>query len=72
MLSRTPSLKELALLRGAYDRDAALFAGQPTEASKLLDQGESPMPRKIGRPELAAWTQVASILLNLDETITRQ
>ena len=72
VLSRTPSLKELALLRGAYDRDAALFAGQPTEASKLLDQGESPMPRKISRPELAAWTQVASILLNLDETITRQ
>ncbi len=72
VLSRNPSPKELTLLRAAYARDAERYRSAPADADKLLEQGEAPMPRKFPRPELAAWTEVASILLNLDETITRQ
>jgi len=38
----------------------------------LLTVGESPRRTKIDAAELAAWTTVASTILNLDETITRQ
>jgi hypothetical protein len=34
--------------------------------------GESPRDKRIDVAELAAWTTVASAILNLDETITKQ
>ncbi|WP_051669495.1 DUF1553 domain-containing protein [Bryobacter aggregatus] len=71
-LSRTATARELQLIRSAYSRAQARYTKSPAEADHFLSQGESPLPRKISRPELAAWTNVASILLNLDETITRQ
>ena len=33
--------------------------------------GQSPIPADIDPAELAAWTSVARVLLNLHETITR-
>ena len=45
------------------DRQAAL---------KLLGVGESPRDERLDVAELAAWTTVASAILNLDETITKQ
>ena len=39
---------------------------------KLLGIGESPRNEKLNPAELAAWTMVASTVLNLDETITKQ
>ena len=45
------------------DKDAAL---------KLLEIGESGYDRNLDVSELAGWTIVASILLNLDETITKE
>jgi len=41
-------------------------------ARKLLEVGESKFDRKLDASELAAWTTVASTILNLDETITRE
>jgi len=38
----------------------------------LLAIGESPSNGNAGAEELAAYMMVASIILNLDETITRQ
>ena len=49
---------------------AADFTAKPDEAAKLLKVGETPAPA-IPAPELAAWTMVASQILNLDETLTR-
>ena len=37
----------------------------------LLAAGESPRDERIPVPEHAAWTQVASLVLNLSETVTR-
>jgi hypothetical protein len=34
--------------------------------------GESPRPAEADAPELAAYTMVANLLLNLDETITKE
>jgi hypothetical protein len=72
VLSRKPTPKEQALIEAAKARFTKRFEANPKDAIALLDQGEAPMPRKLPRTELAAWTQIASMLLNLDETITRQ
>jgi len=72
VLNRKPTEKERALILETKVRFTQRYTAAKNEANQLLDQGEAPMPRKLPRIELAAWTQVASLLLNLDETITRQ
>jgi hypothetical protein len=47
------------------------FRKQPEDAAKLIATGEKPAPADVDVPELAAWTMIASQILNLDETITR-
>jgi len=47
------------------------FTAQPDAANKLLTGGSSKVDTTIESGELAAWTSVASILLNLDETISK-
>lgn len=39
---------------------------------KLLTQGDSARDEQLPVSELAAYSTVASLLLNLDETITKQ
>ena len=41
-------------------------------AHMLLSVGVSQIPKNINVAELAAWTNVASLILNLDEVITRE
>ena len=53
------------------DKFAAFRADLPS-AQKLLATGRSPAPTDLDAAELAAWTVTANILLNLDETITRE
>ncbi|EDY18305.1 hypothetical protein CfE428DRAFT_4089 [Chthoniobacter flavus Ellin428] len=36
-----------------------------------MHNGESTPPANLPEPELAAWTLVANLLLNLDETVTK-
>lgn len=72
VLSRKPMPKERQIIQAAKDRFSQRYQAAPQEANRLLDQGEAPLSRKLSRVELAAWTQVASLMLNLDETITRQ
>jgi hypothetical protein len=71
MLSRAPSEKELAILKRLLERERDAFKAKPEEAKKLLAVGESPRDEKLDTVELAAWTVVASTLLNLDETMTK-
>jgi Protein of unknown function (DUF1553)/Protein of unknown function (DUF1549) len=59
-----PLLKFLAKQRTAY-------ALQADAASALLRTGLAPLPPEEQRAEVAAWTQVCRVILNLHETITR-
>lgn len=70
-LSRTPQTEELATLRTALETRLEYFRANPDEASKLLEIGTSPIPQQLDRAELAAYTTVARILLNLSEFITK-
>jgi hypothetical protein len=69
--ARTPGTAELDLLRRALDQHRAKYRAHPDLAQKLLKIGESPVNEKLDAPELAAWTLVSSVLLNLDETVTK-
>jgi len=68
---RLPSERESAVLRKIYDRQLSLYQSDPKAADALLHVGESPVNEKFDKAELAAWTMVASTILNLDETITK-
>ena len=71
VLARHPSAEELEIVRAALGEHLAKYQAAPEAAGKLLRQGESPPRAGLAEPELAAWTLIANLLLNLDETITR-
>ncbi len=71
VLSRAPREQELAILRQILEKQNARFAASPEATAKLLSAGESPRDESLDQAELAAWTIVASTLLNLDETLTK-
>ena len=66
-----PREATLAVLKQAYEEELAVFAADSERANKLLAIGESPRDASIDPAEHAALMIVMSIILNLDETITR-
>jgi hypothetical protein len=70
--ARPPTGKESGVLRGLLKGRLDAYRKDPKSAIKLLAVGESPYDKKLDAAELAAWTTVASTILNLDETITKQ
>ena len=69
--ARTPTREERGLLGEALKTHRTHFAAAPAEAAKVLTNGESKPKAVLPAPEFAAWTMVANLLLNLDETVTR-
>ena len=47
------------------------YQKDPAAAEALLKTGAAPVAANLNKPELAAWTHIARVLLNLHETITR-
>jgi Protein of unknown function (DUF1553)/Protein of unknown function (DUF1549)/Concanavalin A-like lectin/glucanases superfamily/Planctomycete cytochrome C len=70
--ARKPTGKETGVLRGLLKTRLASYRQDPQAALKLLSVGESPRDKRLDASELAAWTTVTSVILNLDETITKQ
>ena len=70
-LSRPPFEEELAVLLATLERERKRYAAEPDEAAAFLTNGESPRNETIAAEEHAAWSQVATVLLNLSETVTR-
>jgi hypothetical protein len=58
----------LPLLAATAER----FRNAPAQAQALLHVGASAVNASLDPAEFAAWTVVGSVILNLDETITRQ
>ena len=67
---REPSPKEFEILQRLYKKEITHYDSNPAAAKKLLEVGESKHDPKLNPSELAAWTLVASTILNMDETIT--
>ena len=70
-LSRSPTNVETQLALKLYQQRLARFQKDPAAAKAFLTIGESPRDGSLAEPELAAWTSVMSVLLNLDEAITK-
>jgi hypothetical protein len=70
-LQRDPRDEEASLMRGLLDQHLQVYRGDAKAAQDLLKAGFAPVPADIPPFELAAWTHVARVLLNLHETITR-
>jgi hypothetical protein len=71
-LQRNPSAVESKTMRELLDGHLAAYRTDPKAAEALLKTGFAPVPAGVDPGELAAWTHVARVLLNLHETITRQ
>ena len=70
-LSRLPDDVELQTLSRIHDEQLARFQTDTTAALELVSQGDEPVAKPVGAVQLATWIAVANVLLNLDETLTR-
>jgi hypothetical protein len=68
---RQPDAVELATLRDLVNKHAAEYASDRAAAQALLQVGLKPVPADLDPAELATWTSVARVILNLHESITR-
>ena len=71
VLARSATDRETAVLLQLYQQHHQQYASDQASATALLEIGEQPIPKDCDVVELAAWTSVARVLLNLHETITR-
>ena len=69
---RLPDAQERAVLIEAAQEALADYRQHGDEATALLNVGASKSDPHLDPKELAAWTTVAGIILNLDETITKE
>jgi hypothetical protein len=69
-LGRMPADKEIEVLAKTLDAQLLNYNKDKAAAATLAKAGDLPKPEGINDSELAAWTVVGNVLLNLNETIT--
>jgi hypothetical protein len=69
--SRVPDSEEVKILEDVLKQQLSEFRRDGGAAEKLLGTGTFKSSSSLDRAELAAWTAVASMILNLDETVTK-
>jgi hypothetical protein len=70
--SRLPRDAERDVLLAHYRAQLDFYQTDKEAAAKFLQQGESARDESLAAGEVAAMASVASLILNLDETITKQ
>ncbi|WP_428305515.1 PSD1 and planctomycete cytochrome C domain-containing protein [Lacipirellula sp.] len=75
-LSRSPAPAELATLAKFLGEQKLRFQADGADPGQLLSDDDSkklkPLPGDAAPADLAAWTALARVVLNLDETITKE
>ena len=71
VLSRIPQPQELEIITNLYEKHQAEYTANLDAAGALVATGEAPAIEDVASDQLAAWTSVARVILNLHETITR-
>ena len=69
--SRAPTSAELATLRSSLQKYTERFRQSPGAAEQFIGQGEAPRNKSLDVVDLAAHTAVASVLINMDESISK-
>jgi hypothetical protein len=70
--ARWPDANELRILLTDLDAQVKYFSSDPKEAARLLAVGERRNAPGLNQVDLAAYATAASLILNLDEVITKQ
>jgi len=70
-LVRQPKAEEVNRLVSLFERERQHYRGQREAATKLATNPLGPLPKDMQPDELAAWTVVANVLLNLDSVLTK-
>lgn len=71
MTSRLPDDVELAILKSTLQEHLAKYRADPKAAQALIRAGTLPPNPAYNGEELAAWTMLGNLVLNLDEVINR-
>lgn len=69
--ARVPDATEVAALRSLWEKQLAGFKADPAKAGEYLAIGAFKVESAVDRCEFAAWSTLANVLLNLDETLTK-
>jgi len=69
---RMPDARESKVLGELAAKQMARYSRDSKGAQALIAIGNSPVDKQLPVSELAAWTNVATVLLNMDETITKE
>ena len=69
IICRKPTANEMDILTGYYNEQ--LHAINQTDAGKLINVGESPVPAGMNKITLAAMMKVIDTIYNLEEAITK-
>lgn len=72
LTSRLPRPEEVSLMKQLYSEELADFKKQPKRAIELLSVGEYKRDMKLNPEELAAYTIVASSIMNFDEFVVKR
>ena len=70
-LARAPRAEELKELEASLSSYLSAFKKNPDRAKALIAIGEIPADDKYNAAELAAYTMVGNLIMNLDEFITK-
>ena len=71
VLSRKPTADEIRIVTSALETQLEMFAADANAATKAIHVGESE-PKKVAADlATAAWTMIANLILNLDESVMR-
>ncbi|MCH7685799.1 MAG: DUF1553 domain-containing protein, partial [Planctomycetes bacterium] len=70
--SRRPTSPELKILVDGFEHYLSGYRRDQQAAKKLISAGESPLKQELDAAELAAYTAVGSLILNLDEVVTKE
>src|SRR6185295_16429124 len=69
--ARHPGKAEQSVLQQTFDAELTKYKGDVEAAKKVISYGESKPRADLDASELAAYTLVANVLLNLDETVSK-
>lgn len=72
VLARRPTGRELSILTAAYRRNRDRYRSNDAATRRLLGQGMWRPPANLETSELAACAALCSLILNLDEAVTRE
>ncbi|MDC0261855.1 PSD1 and planctomycete cytochrome C domain-containing protein [Planctomycetaceae bacterium] len=69
--SRMPDENEMQVIQKLLTTYREKYTQNPDQAQALLSVGESPREESLDVHQQAAWTMIANLILNLDETISK-